>query len=74
MSSPSSRCPADSVGTPARSNAPVVPAVASLCPTFTGAAAVPADASVRNNKYVERQVELGNIYWHPLEDRSPRPE
>ena len=38
---------------------------------FTGEAAVP---SVRNDRYVERRVETGRVYWHPLEDRSPRPE
>ena len=47
---------------------------AELLTEFTGDAAVPAVASVRNDKYVERQVELGNIYWHPLEDRTPHPE
>lgn len=47
---------------------------AELLTEFTGATAVPAVASVRNDKYVERQVELGNIFWHPLEDRTPRPE
>ena len=47
---------------------------AELLTEFTGAAAVPAVASVRNDKYVERAVELGNIYWHPLEDRTPRVE
>ena len=47
---------------------------AELLTEFTGAAAVPAVASVRNDKYVERQVETGRVYWHPLEDRTPRPE
>ena len=47
---------------------------AELLTEFTGAPAVPAVASVRNDKYVERQVELGRVYWHPLEDRAPRPE
>ena len=47
---------------------------AELLTEFTGAPAVPAVASARNDKYVERTVELGNIYWHPLEDRTPRPE
>ena len=46
---------------------------AELLTEFTGQAAVPAVASVRNDKYVERQVELGRLYWHPLEDRTPRP-
>ena len=35
---------------------------------------MPAVASVRNDKYVERRVELGEVYWHPLEDRTPRVE
>lgn len=47
---------------------------AGLLTEFTGAAALPAVASVRNDKYVERIVELGDVYWHPLEDRTPRPE
>ncbi len=47
---------------------------AELLTEFIGAAAVPAVASVRNDKFVERAVELGNVYWHPLEDRTPRPE
>ena len=47
---------------------------AGLLTEFTGAPAVPAVASVRNDKYVERQVELARVYWHPLEDRTPRPE
>ena len=47
---------------------------AQLLTEFTGEAAVPAVASVRNDKYVERRVELGHVYWHPLEDRTPRAE
>ena len=47
---------------------------AELLTEFTGEAAVPAVASVRNDKYVERRVELGHVYWHPLEDRTPRVE
>ena len=47
---------------------------AELMTEFTGAAAIPAVASVRNDKYVECIVELGDVYWHPLEDRTPRPE
>ena len=47
---------------------------AELLTEFTGEAAIPAVASVRNDKYVERQVELARVYWHPLEDRTPRPE
>ena len=47
---------------------------AALLTEFTGAPVIPAVASVRNDKYVERQVELGRVYWHPLEDRTPRPE
>ena len=47
---------------------------ADLLTEFTGAPAVPAVASVGNDKYVERQVELGRVIWHPLEDRTPRPE
>jgi ElaB/YqjD/DUF883 family membrane-anchored ribosome-binding protein len=47
---------------------------AELLTEFTGAPAVPAVASFRNDKYVERQVERGDVFWHPLEDRTPRPE
>ena len=47
---------------------------AELLTEFTGAPAIPAVASVRNDKYVERIVELGDVYWHPLEDHTPRPE
>lgn len=47
---------------------------AELLTEFTGDAAVPAVASVRNDKYVERQVETGRVFWHPLEDRTPRAE
>ena len=47
---------------------------AELLTEFTGQVAVPAVASVRNDKYVERQVELGRVLWHPLEDRTPRVE
>lgn len=47
---------------------------AELLMEFTGERAVAAVASVRNDKFVERQVELGRVYWHPLDDRTPRPE
>ena len=47
---------------------------AELLTEFTGQAAIPAVASVRNDKYVERQVETGRVFWHPLEDRTPRVE
>ncbi len=47
---------------------------AELLTEFTGQVAVPAVASVRNDKYVERQVELGRVFWHPLEDRTPQVE
>lgn len=47
---------------------------AELLTEFTGATALPAVASVRNDKYVERIAELGDVYWHPLEDRTPHPE
>ena len=47
---------------------------AQLLTEFTGDTAIPAVASVRNDKYVERRVELGQVYWHPLEDRTPRVE
>lgn len=47
---------------------------AALLTEFTGEEAVAAVASVRNDKYVERRVELGGVFWHPLEDRTPRVE
>ena len=31
-------------------------------------------ASVRNTHEVEQLVESGELYWHPLEDRTPAPE
>ena len=47
---------------------------AELLTEFTGEADIPAVASVRNDKHVERRVELGRVYWHSLEDRTARPE
>ena len=44
---------------------------AGLLTQFTGR---PATASVRNTHEVEQLVESGELYWHPLEDRTPAPE
>ena len=40
---------------------------------FTGQTARAAIASVRNDRYVNSQVESGAVYWYQLEDRSPEP-
>ena len=39
--------------------------------SFTGKPAQAAVASVRNDRDA---VESGEVYWHPLEDRTPSPE
>ena len=44
---------------------------AGLIESFTGKSALAAVASVRNDR---EAVESGNVYWHPLEDRTPSPE
>ena len=44
---------------------------AGLITRFTGKPAQAAGASVRNNR---EAVESGDVYWHPLEDRTPSPE
>ena len=41
---------------------------------FTGQAARGVIASVRNDRYVDSQVESGAVYWFPLKDRGPQPE
>ena len=41
---------------------------------FTGRKATAGVASVRNTREVEQLVESGELYWHPLEDRTPAPE
>ena len=47
---------------------------AGLLTQFTGRKATASVASVRNTHEVEQLVESGELYWHPLEDRSPTPE
>ena len=47
---------------------------ARLITRFTGKAAQAAVASVRNDREATESVESGAVYWHPLEDRTPRPE
>ena len=47
---------------------------AGLLTWFTGRKATAGVASVRNTHEVEQLVESGEIYWHPLEDRTPAPE
>ena len=47
---------------------------AGLLTQFTGRPAVAGVASVRNTHEVEQLVESGELYWHPLEDRTPAPE
>ena len=47
---------------------------AGLLTQFTGRKATAGVASVRNTHEVEQLVESGELYWHPLEDRTPAPE
>lgn len=47
---------------------------AGLLTQLTGKPARAAIASVRNDYEVPELVESGALYWHPLEDRLPRPE
>ena len=47
---------------------------AGLLTQFTGRRATAGVASVRNTHEVEQLVESGELYWHPLEDRTPAPE
>ena len=47
---------------------------ANLLTQLTGKPARAAIASVRNDYEVTELVESGALYWHPLEDRLPRPE
>ena len=47
---------------------------AGLLTQFTGRKATASVASVRNTHEVEQLVESGELYWHPLEDRTPTPE
>ena len=41
---------------------------------FTGKTARAVIASVRNDHYVNAQIESGAVYWYPLKDRRPQPE
>ena len=47
---------------------------AELITRFTGEPALPVIASVRNDQAAAEAVESGDVYWHPLEDRTPDPE
>jgi hypothetical protein len=47
---------------------------AGLLTRFTGRKATAGVASVRNTHEVKQLVESGELYWHPLEDRTPEPE
>ena len=47
---------------------------AGLITRFTGKPAQAAVASVRNDREAAEAVESGDVYWHPLEDRTPSPE
>ena len=47
---------------------------AGLIESFTGKPAQAAVASVRNDREAAEAVESGDVYWHPLEDRTPSPE
>ena len=41
---------------------------------FTGQTARAAIVSIRNDHYVNSQVESGSVYWFQLEDRNSQPE
>ena len=47
---------------------------AGLIESFTGKPAQAAVVSVRNDREAAEAVESGDVYWHPLEDRTPNPE
>ena len=47
---------------------------AELITRFTGEPALPVIASVRNDQAAATAVESGDVYWHPLEDRTPDPK
>ena len=47
---------------------------AGLLTRLTGRKATAGVASVRNTREVEQLMESGELYWHPLEDRTPAPE
>ena len=47
---------------------------AGLLTQYTARPAVAGVASVRNTHEVEQLVESGELYWHPLEGRTPDPE
>ena len=47
---------------------------AELITRFTGEPALPVIASVRNDQAAAAAVESGEVYWHPLDDRTPDPE
>lgn len=38
---------------------------------FTGQVAHAVVASVRNDRHVSQEIDSGNVYWHPLNDRGP---
>ena len=47
---------------------------AELITRFTGETALAVIASVRNDQAAAAAVGSGEVYWHPLEDRTPDPE
>ena len=47
---------------------------ADLLTRFTGMPAQAAVASVRNDREATEMMESNGIYWHQMEDRTPRPE
>ena len=47
---------------------------AGLITRFTGKPTQAAVASVRNDRDAAEAVESRDVYWHPLEDRTPSPE
>ena len=47
---------------------------ARLLTQFTGCAAHPAIASVRNDRAVQALIDSGEVYWHGVSERYPEPE
>lgn len=47
---------------------------AELVTRFTGKPAQATVASMRNTREVDEAIESGEVYWHRLDDRIPRPE
>ena len=40
---------------------------------FTGHPALPAVASIRNDREIQDLIDSGQVYWYKLDDRTPQP-